>query len=65
MKVIYGRISSDDQNEERQLEKGVLSFIDKCSGSISFFDRPQAKKEGSTYYSFPGQKTMSRGYKFR
>jgi len=27
--------------------------------------RPTAKKEGSTYYSFPGQKTMSRGYKYR
>ena len=44
MKVIYGRISTEEQNEERQLEKGVLSFIDKCSGSVSFFERPQAKK---------------------
>jgi DNA invertase Pin-like site-specific DNA recombinase len=44
MKVIYGRISTEEQNEERQLEKGVLSFIDRCSGTISFFDRPQAKK---------------------
>lgn len=28
-------------------------------------DKPTAKKECSTYYSFPGQKTMSRGYKYR
>ena len=44
MKVIYGRVSTEEQNDERQLEKGVLSFIDRCSGSISFFDRPQAKR---------------------
>ena len=31
-------------------------------------DRPHlwdGKKEGSTYYSYPGQKTKSRGYKYR
>ncbi len=31
-------------------------------------DKPHlwdGKKKGSTYYSFPGQKTMSRGYKYR
>lgn len=27
--------------------------------------RPVAKKESSTYYSYPGQKTKSRGYKYR
>ena len=44
MKVIYGRISTAEQNEERQLEKGVKSFIDKCSGAVPFMERPQAKK---------------------
>lgn len=44
MKVIYARVSTQNQNEDRQLEKGVKSFIDKCSGSIPFIERPQAKK---------------------
>jgi DNA invertase Pin-like site-specific DNA recombinase len=44
MYVKYVRISSVSQNEERQLEKGVKSFIDKCSGAIPFMERPQAKK---------------------
>ena len=44
MYVKYVRISSVTQNEERQLEKGVKSFIDKCSGAIPFMERPQAKK---------------------
>lgn len=44
MKAIYGRISTLEQNEARQLIKGELSFIDKCSGAIPFMDRPKAKK---------------------
>jgi DNA invertase Pin-like site-specific DNA recombinase len=44
MKVIYARVSTQNQNEERQLEKGVKSFIDKCSGAVPFIERPQAKK---------------------
>jgi DNA invertase Pin-like site-specific DNA recombinase len=44
MKVIYGRISSTLQNEARQLEKGEISFIDKCSGAVPFMERPQVKK---------------------
>jgi DNA invertase Pin-like site-specific DNA recombinase len=43
MNIIYGRISTSEQNEERQTIKGYKSFIDTCSGSISFFERPQAK----------------------
>lgn len=43
MKVIYGRISTAEQNEARQLEKGQISFIDKCSGAVPFMERPQAK----------------------
>ena len=45
MKVKYGRIScSLTQNESRQLEKGVICFIDKCSGAVPFMERPQAKR---------------------
>lgn len=44
MKVIYGRVSTSDQNNDRQKIEGVKSFIDTCSGSISFFERPQAKE---------------------
>ena len=44
MKVIYGRISTFDQNEARQIVKGEIMFLDKCSGAIPFMERPQAKK---------------------
>jgi len=44
MKVIYGRISTAEQNEARQMVKGEMSFIDKCSGAVPFKERPQAKK---------------------
>ncbi len=44
MKVIYGRISTAEQNEARQVAKGEISFIDKCSGAVPFMERPQAKK---------------------
>jgi len=43
MKVIYARVSTKEQNEERQLTTGVKSFVDRCSGSIPFLERPQAK----------------------
>jgi DNA invertase Pin-like site-specific DNA recombinase len=44
MKVIYGRISTAEQNEARQVAKGEISFIDKCSGAVPFMERSQAKK---------------------
>lgn len=44
MKVIYGRISTFDQNEARQIVKGEIMFLDKCSGAVPFMERPQAKK---------------------
>jgi len=44
MKVIYGRISTIEQNEARQLEKGEIAFIDKCSGFVPFMERNQAKR---------------------
>jgi DNA invertase Pin-like site-specific DNA recombinase len=43
-RVTYGRISTEGQNESRQLVKGEIAFIDKCSGAVCFSDRPQAKK---------------------
>jgi DNA invertase Pin-like site-specific DNA recombinase len=43
MNITYGRISTSKQNNERQTTKGYKSFIDVCSGSIPFFERPQAK----------------------
>ena len=42
--VTYARISTAEQNVERQNVKGYKSFNDTCSGSISFFDRPKAKE---------------------
>ena len=42
--IIYGRISTNEQNPERQKTKGYKSFIDICSGSIPFMDRPKAKE---------------------
>ena len=44
MNVTYGRISTAEQNEERQKVKGYKSFIDTCSGSVPFFERPKAKE---------------------
>ena len=44
MNVRYGRISTSEQNEARQLVKGELAFIDKCSGAVKFFERPKAQK---------------------
>jgi DNA invertase Pin-like site-specific DNA recombinase len=44
MKVIYGRISTSEQNKSRQLQKGQIAFIDKCSVAVPFMERPQAKK---------------------
>lgn len=44
MKVIYGRISSPDQNMERQMQKEGKCFIDVCSGTIPFFERKQSNE---------------------
>ena len=42
--VQYVRVSTVEQNPDRQLEKGIEAFIDKVSGSVKFQDRPGAKK---------------------
>jgi DNA invertase Pin-like site-specific DNA recombinase len=43
MKVSYIRVSTTEQNTARQ-ETNLKSYPDKCSGSIAFKDRPEAKK---------------------
>jgi len=45
MKVIYARISTANQNIERQMKKdGTKVFIDVCSGLLPFAERPDGKK---------------------
>ena len=47
MRVFYSRVSTEEQNESRQL-KNLDSFdyvfTDKCSGSISLWDRPKGSQ---------------------
>lgn len=52
--IIYGRISTAEQNHERQLAKGIKSFIDVCSGTIPFMERPKAKELIKYLKSNPG-----------
>lgn len=47
MKVFYSRVSTEEQNSERQLQdlNGFdYSFTDTCSGSIEFFERPKGSQ---------------------
>ena len=44
MKALYIRVSTLEQNTDRQTEKGINTYIDKVSGSMAFKTRPQAKK---------------------
>ena len=48
MKVIYGRISTANQNMERQMQKDGKCFIDICSGTIPFMQRKESNK--ALYY---------------
>ena len=47
MRVFYSRVSTEEQNESRQL-KNLDSFdyvfTDKCSGSIPLWDRPKGSQ---------------------
>lgn len=47
MRVFYSRVSTSEQNSDRQLQK-LLDFdyvlTDKCSGLIPLFDRPQGSQ---------------------
>ncbi|GIQ57970.1 resolvase [Flavobacterium collinsii] len=40
----YIRVSTTDQNIDRQSDSNHKEYIDKCSGSIPFNERPNAKK---------------------
>jgi len=45
MKVVYARISTANQNIERQMKQdGTKVYIDVCSGAIPFAERPDGKK---------------------
>lgn len=45
MKAKYIRVSTTEQNTDRQLSvEFEKNYIDKCSGSIPFNERPEAKK---------------------
>lgn len=44
MKAKYIRVSTLHQNTDRQTEFKGQTYIDKCSGSIPFAERPEAKK---------------------
>ena len=44
MKAKYIRVSTKEQNTDRQTDFDGLIYPDECSGSISFKDRPEAKK---------------------
>ena len=47
MKVLYSRVSSQSQNEERQVQKTEgfdYVLVDKCSGLIPLWERPQGSQ---------------------
>ena len=45
MKVVYARISTANQNAERQMKKEAEQiYLDVCSGSIPFAERPAGAK---------------------
>lgn len=44
MKAKYIRVSTLHQNTDRQTDFKGQAYIDKCSGSIPFAERPEAKK---------------------
>lgn len=44
MKVKYNRVSTIEQNLDRQDNFKGLTYADKCSGSIAFADRTEASK---------------------
>ena len=44
MKAKYIRVSTLQQNTDRQTEFNGKTYTDKCSGSIPFAERPEAKK---------------------
>ena len=58
MEVIYGRISSKGQKDDTQLKEGAKPFIDTISGTVSFMERPKAKKLLAYLKKNPTAKTI-------
>lgn len=47
MKILYSRVSTAEQNEERQIQNGKqfdYIFVDKCSGLIPLWQRPKGSQ---------------------
>ena len=46
MRILYSRVSTIDQNPERQLQNKNYDYVftDYCSGSIPLFERPKGKQ---------------------
>ena len=44
MKAKYIRVSTSEQNTDRQNDFNGLTYPDHCSGTIAFKDRPEASK---------------------
>lgn len=47
MKILYSRVSTAEQNAERQIQNSEsfdYVFVDKCSGLISLWERPRGKE---------------------
>ena len=47
MKILYSRVSTAEQNEERQTQNGSdydYIFVDKCSGLIPLWERPKGSQ---------------------
>lgn len=45
MKVVYARISTANQNAERQMkQEGTKVYLDVCSGTLPFAERPEGAK---------------------
>lgn len=46
MKLLYTRVSTYEQNDERQLNIGEYDYIlsDKCSGTIPLYERPKGRE---------------------
>ncbi|MDG1271000.1 MAG: recombinase family protein [Flavobacteriaceae bacterium] len=42
--VKYIRVSTAEQNTDRQLDKSLENFVDKCSGSIPFQERKEGRR---------------------
>jgi DNA invertase Pin-like site-specific DNA recombinase len=59
--VKYIRVSTTEQNVDRQRESGVKSYVDVCSGSIAFGERAQGAKllaDISSQYKLPPNKQI-------